>query len=117
MLRFVARDLIARQNDLCRAGIEAATIRASVLSSELDLRSPLPLSIGGYVMDSLPAGWLPVSIAPPDRDLEVCALDYDGIVHALVFPCRIDGALWVDASNGKRVDIQPTYWRKWTERH
>jgi hypothetical protein len=48
MLRFVARVLIARQIDLCRAGIEAATIRAPVLSSEVDLRSPLPLSIGGY---------------------------------------------------------------------
>jgi hypothetical protein len=68
-------------------------------------------------MHPLPAGWLPVSIAPPDGDLEVCALDYDGIVHALVFPCRIDGSQWVDASNGKRVDIQPTYWRKWNDRH
>ena len=37
-------------------------------------------------MHSLPAGWLPVSIAPSDGDLEVCALDYDGIVHALVVP-------------------------------
>ena len=68
-------------------------------------------------MHSLPAGWLPVSIAPSDGDLEVCALDYDGIVHALVFPCRIDGAQWVDASNGKHVDIQPTHWRKWIESH
>jgi hypothetical protein len=34
-------------------------------------------------MHSRPAGWLPVSIAPSDADLEVCALDYDGIVHAL----------------------------------
>ena len=98
-------------------GVEAATIRASVLSSEVDIWSPLPLSIGGYVMDSLLAGWLPVSIAPSDRDLEVCALDYDGIVHALGFPCRKDGAQWVDASNRKHVDIQPTYWREWTESH
>jgi hypothetical protein len=98
-------------------GVEAAIIRGSVLSSEVDFRSPLALSIRGYVMHSLPAGWLPVSIAPSDGDLEVCALDYDGIVHALVFPCRIDGGQWVDASNGKDVDIQPTHWRKWTESH
>ena len=49
-------------------------------------------------MHSLPE-WLPVSIAPFDRDLEVCVLDYDGIVHALVFPYHKDGAQWVDASN------------------
>ena len=51
------------------------------------------------------------------RDLEVCVLDYDGIVHALMFPCHKDGAEWVDASNRKPVDIQPTHWRKWTETH
>jgi hypothetical protein len=38
---------------------------------------------------------------------------YDGIVHAVVFPCHKDGAQRVDASNKKHVDIQPT--RKWTE--
>ena len=69
-------------------------------------------------MHSLPAELLPVSIAPSDRnDLEVCVLDYDGIVHTLVFPCHIDGTQWVvDASDKKHVDIQPTHWRKWTER-
>jgi hypothetical protein len=76
-----------------------------------------PTFIGGYVMHSLPAEWLPVSIAPSDRDLEVCVLDYDGIVHALVFPCHKDGAEWVDALDKRYVDIQPTHWRKWTERH
>jgi hypothetical protein len=68
-------------------------------------------------MHSLPAGWLPVSTAPSDGDLEVCALDYDGIVHALVFPCRKDGAQWVDASDRTHVSIQPAYWRRWTESH
>jgi hypothetical protein len=62
------------------------------------------------------AEWLPVSIAPSDGDLEVCVLDYDGIVHALEFPCHKDGAEWVDALNKKHV-VQPTHWRKWTERH
>jgi hypothetical protein len=75
------------------------------------------LFTGGYAMHSLLAEWLPVSIAPSDGDVEVCALDYDGIVHALVFPCRKDGAQWVDASNKEHVDIQPTHWRKWTESH
>ena len=33
---------------------------------------------------SLTAEWLPVSIAPSDgEDLEVCVMDYDGIVLAL----------------------------------
>lgn len=67
-------------------------------------------------MHSLPGGWLPVSIAPPDEDLEVCVLDYDGIVHALAVPCHKDGAQWVDLDK-KYVGIQPTHWRKWTERH
>lgn len=68
-------------------------------------------------MQSLAAEWLPVSIAPSDGDLEVCVLDYDGIVHALAFPCHRDGAEWVDALNKKHVTIQPTHWRKWIERH
>jgi hypothetical protein len=40
-----------------------------------------------------------------------------GIVHALVFPCHKDGAEWVGASDKKHADIQPTHWRKWTERN
>ena len=47
---------------------------------------------------SLPAEWLPVSLAPSDADLEVCVMDYDGIIHALVFPCHKDKTGWVDAS-------------------
>jgi hypothetical protein len=45
---------------------------------------------------SMPAEWLPVSIAPSDADLEVCVMDYDGIVHALKFPCqqdKLDGSM------------------------
>jgi hypothetical protein len=37
------------------------------------------------------------------------------VAKMLVFPCRKDGVQWVDASNKKPVDIQPTHWRKWTE--
>jgi hypothetical protein len=68
-------------------------------------------------MHSSPAEWLPVSIAPSDGELEVCVLDYDGMVHALVFPCHKDGAEWVDALNEKHAHIQPTHWRKWAECH
>ena len=50
------------------------------------------------------------------RDLEVCVMDYDGIVHALVSPCHKDKTGWVDASTKKRIDIQPTHWRKWSDR-
>jgi hypothetical protein len=60
--------------------------------------------------------WLPVSIAPSDGgDLEVCVMAYDGIVLALNYPCRKNGTEWVDASDNKHVDIQPTHWRKWAE--
>ena len=59
------------------------------------------------------AEWLPASLAPSDQDLEVCVLDYDGIVHALAFPCNKDGTDWVDARSKKRADFQPTHWRMW----
>ena len=66
---------------------------------------------------SLSREWLPVSIAPSVGDLEVCVMDYDGIVQALGYPCHKNGAEWVNASNKKHIDIQPTHWRKWTESH
>jgi hypothetical protein len=68
-------------------------------------------------MHSLPAEWLPTSVAPSDRDIEVCILGFDGIVHALVAPCHKDGTDWIDASGQKHMDLQPTHWRKWSERH
>jgi hypothetical protein len=105
-------------------------IRGSVYMTDLDTgqtsynlicyRIPVSSYMGSVVMthiQSLPAEWLPVSIAPSDGDLEVCVMDYNGIVQALVYPFHKDGAEWVDASNKKHVDIQPTHWRKWTESH
>ena len=62
----------------------------------------------------LPRNWLPVSIAPSDAELEVGVMD-KGDVHALVFPVRKNGTDWVDASTKKRVDIQPTHWRRWAD--
>ena len=65
-------------------------------------------------MHAVSSEWLPAATAPPDRDIEICALDFDGIVHALPFPCHRDGADWVDRSGQAHADIQPTHWRKWT---
>ena len=63
---------------------------------------------------SLPEKWLPVSIAPSDINLEVGVMEKGG-VHTLVFPVRKKGNEWVDALTNKRVDIQPTHWRKWSD--
>jgi len=61
--------------------------------------------------------WLPVSMTPPaGEDLELSVLDYDAIVVPLSYPCHRIGGDFVDASNKKHLDIQPTHWRKWTER-
>jgi hypothetical protein len=63
---------------------------------------------------SLPEKWLPVSIAPPNIDLEVCVMDRSA-VHALIFPVRRNKTDWVDAKTKKRIDIVPTHWRKWND--
>lgn len=65
-------------------------------------------------MHSVSAEWQSASTAPSDEDLEICTLNYDGMVRALPFPCRRDGANWVDRSGGMHADIHPTQWRKWT---
>jgi hypothetical protein len=64
-------------------------------------------------MHSFCAEWQPTAIAPSDRDLEICVLDYDGIIHTFPLPCHKDGPNWVDARGRRHVDIQPTHWRKW----
>lgn len=64
-------------------------------------------------MHSPSTEWLPIATAPSGRDLEVCVLDFDGIVHALVVPCHREGAAWLDERNGRHPDIQPTHWRGW----
>ena len=64
-------------------------------------------------VQSLPTEWLPVSVAPDEGDLEICIVDYNGIVRALNYPCHKSGTQWVDASNNRLLDIQPTHWRKW----
>ena len=59
--------------------------------------------------------WLPISTAPSHEALEVCVMDYNGIVQVLKYPCNKDGPEWVDASYREHIYIQPTHWRKWTE--
>jgi len=63
----------------------------------------------------LPDNWLPVSIAPPEADLEVCVMDKRGDVVELVFPVHRRGIDWVDAVTKKRIEVAPTHWRKWNE--
>jgi hypothetical protein len=70
-------------------------------------------SRGRYVMHSLSAEWSSASVPPPDGDLEICVLAYDGTVHALTFPCHKDGAEWVDASGRRQLGVQLTHWRRW----
>lgn len=61
--------------------------------------------------------WLPISSAPAEGEsVEVCIMDYDEIVVALPYPCHRAGANFVDASNKKHIDVQPTHWRKWKMR-
>lgn len=63
-----------------------------------------------------PAEWLSIAMLPPDgQDLEVCVIDYDEIIVPLPYPCRRSGTDLVDASNKRRIDVQPTHWRRWTE--
>ena len=66
-------------------------------------------------VDSLPHKWLPVSLTPPNVDLEVSFLDGCEL-HALIFPVRKNRTEWVDASTNKRVDVAPTHWRVWSEK-
>jgi hypothetical protein len=63
------------------------------------------------------AEWLPVSVTPPaGEDLELCVMDYNEIVVPLPYPCDRTGPDFVDASNKKHVDIQPTHWGRWSRR-
>lgn len=61
--------------------------------------------------------WLPAVLAPSNADLEVCVIDWEGISHAMTFPCRKDRNGWFACSTKKRLDIQPTHWRSWTAKH
>jgi hypothetical protein len=53
----------------------------------------------------------PEKPAPTERDLALGVVDRDGM-HALSFPCRRSGEVWVDEA-GRLVDVHPTHWREW----
>jgi hypothetical protein len=44
-------------------------------------------------MHSFSTEWEPTSMAPSDRDLEICVLDYDGIVHTFPVACHRTGQI------------------------
>jgi hypothetical protein len=48
--------------------------------------------------------WQPASTTPSDRDLEICVLDYDGIVRTFPLACHKDGPNWVDARANAAVE-------------
>ena len=60
--------------------------------------------------------WQSASHAPFDSIIELAVIDDDG-AHALVFPCRRIQGGWVNASTGERLDVRPTHWRPWTDKH
>lgn len=57
--------------------------------------------------------WFNIESAPFDRDLELMAIDANGKIHAVVFPCRrtVDG--WIKTATGAILEIFPTHWRDW----
>jgi hypothetical protein len=60
--------------------------------------------------------WNPVvalTDIPKDRDLRLGVLDGQTI-HTLVFPCRIQDHVWVDAKTGRSVEIYLTHWQEWS---
>jgi hypothetical protein len=59
--------------------------------------------------------WHPISTAPFDRNLELAVINYDG-AHALVFACRRILGGWLNAETKKRVDVEPSHWRDWSEK-
>jgi hypothetical protein len=59
--------------------------------------------------------WQPISSAPFDRDLELAVLEAGG-EHALVFPCRRVANGWINATNGRSIEVRPTHWREWKGR-
>ena len=51
---------------------------------------------------------------PANRNLRLAAIDDEGNVIALVFPCRRIGKGWVCAATGRPVEMRPTHWQDWT---
>ena len=61
--------------------------------------------------------WHPIAHlidVPADRELRLAVIEGDD-VHALVFPCRRNGNVWVDIGTGRRVEVYPTHYQDWRE--
>jgi hypothetical protein len=58
--------------------------------------------------------WKEIATAPFDRELELAVIDKDG-VHTLVFPCRRILSGWVNAQTRRRIEVDPTHWREWSD--
>jgi len=58
--------------------------------------------------------WMPTSNTPFDIDVELDVIDRAG-THALLFPCRRILGGWINARTNRRVEVDPTHWREWTE--
>ncbi len=62
--------------------------------------------------------WHPIlkqTDVPEGRDLRLAVISADGEVHPLVFPSRRRGAVWVEARNGRVLDLTPTHWQAWSD--
>jgi hypothetical protein len=56
--------------------------------------------------------WKEIIKAPSDCDLELAVIDSEG-THALVFACRRQGGVWINAKTQRPIDVSPTHWREW----
>lgn len=61
-----------------------------------------------------PETWLPVSIVPIGRPVEVSVAAAGGF-QALVVACCWTGEAWTGVSTRKKLDIAPTHWRPWSD--
>lgn len=64
--------------------------------------------------------WHPITKqtdVPEGQDVRLAVINARGEVHALVFPSRRRGAVWVEARNGRMLDLRPTHWQAWTNEH
>jgi hypothetical protein len=57
--------------------------------------------------------WQPLITAPWERVVELAVIDFDGVIHALPFPCRRTFSGWLNADTRKWADVSPTHWRDW----
>lgn len=56
--------------------------------------------------------WQSIANAPFDRDLELAVIE-SGEVYSLIVPGRRIPSGWINASTGRRVEVNPTHWRDW----